>query len=177
MFLLLYEAGSLLSMFYTSAMTLVYLQTKMQDVMFSERAYLEFFQDFVGFPSVLAKVFNLLALGAASVVLHFGALGVKFGALRLVAHGPVLRAHARTVRVSRVEALPEFVDEAAVVHASFPPVVVEDNVLSGAPLRLVRGVILGVTHRGRGHGAQGQQEDGGGRQKRAHPSPWHRNPH
>lgn len=54
-------------------------------------SYLEFLQNFVRFPPVLAKVFNLLALGAASVVLHLGALGVQLGALGLVAHGPVLR--------------------------------------------------------------------------------------
>lgn len=139
-------------------------------------SYLKFFQYFVRFPPVLAKVFNLLALGTASIVLHFSALGVQFGALGLVAHRPVLGAHARTVRVSRVEALPEFVDEATVVHASFAPVVVEDDVVAGGSLRLVGGVILGVTHRGRGHGAQGQQEDRGGREERAHPSQWHRRP-
>lgn len=111
-------------------------------------------------------------------MLHFGALGVQFGALGLVAHRPVLRAHTRTVRVSRVEALPEFVHEAAVIHASLPPVVIEDDVFPGGPLRLVRGVILGVTHRGRRHGtAQGQQEDDGGREERAHPSPRQRYPH
>lgn len=60
-------------------------------------AYLEFFQDFIRFPSVLAKVFNLLALGAASIVLYFRALRVQFRALGLVAHGPVLRAYARAV--------------------------------------------------------------------------------
>lgn len=140
-------------------------------------SYLEFLQYFIRFPPVFAKVFNLLALRAASIVLHFGALGVQFGALRLVAHGPVLRALARTVRVSRVEALPEFVDETTIIHASLPPVVIEDDVFTGGPLRLIRGVILGVTHRGRRHGAQGQQEDKGAREERAHPLPWHRYPH
>lgn len=140
-------------------------------------SYLEFLQDFVRFPPVLAKVFNLLALRATSIVLHFGALGVDLGALGLVAHRPVLRTHARTVRVSREEALPEFVNEAAVVHAAFPPVVIEDDIVSGGPLRLVRGVILGVTDRGGGHGVQGQEHDAGGREERAHPLPRHRYPH
>lgn len=147
------------------------------DLILQVRSYLEFLQDFIRFPAVLAKVFNLFALGAAPIVFHFGALGMQFGALGLVAHRPVLRAHAWTVRVSRVEALPEFVDEATVVHAPFPSVVIEDDVLTGGPLRLVRGVILGVTHRGRRHGAQGQEEDEGGREGKAHPSPRHRYPH
>lgn len=141
------------------------------------KSYLEFFQNFVCFPSVLAKVFNLLAFRAASIVLHFSALWVQFGALGLVTHRPVLRAHARTVRMSRVEALPEFVDEATVIHASFPPVVIKYDVFTGGPLRLVRGIILRVTHRGRRRCAQGQQKDEGGRQERAHPSPRHRYPH
>lgn len=133
-------------------------------------AHLKLFQNFVRFPSVLAKVFDLLALRAAAVVLHFGALGVKFGALGLVAHGPVLRAHARTIGVTRVEALSEFVDEAAVVHASFPPVVVEHEAFTGRPLRLVCGVILGVGDRGGGGAAEeGQQEDEGGREDGSHP--------
>lgn len=138
-------------------------------------SYLEFFQDFVRFPAIFAKVLDLLALRAAAIVLHFSALRVQFGALGLVAHRPVLRAHARTVGVSRIEALPEFVDEAAVVHAAFPPVVIENDAVSGAPLRLVRGVILGVTHRGGRHGTQSQQEHKGGREEGGHPC--EHNPH
>lgn len=149
----------------------------MLDFILSTRSYLEFFQNFIRFPPVLAKIFNLLALGAATIVFHFGALGMKFRALGLVAHRPILRAHARTVRVSWVEALPQFVDEATVINASFPPVVIEDDVFTGASLRFVCGVILGVTHRGRRHGAQGQEEDEGEREERAHPSPRHQNPH
>lgn len=149
----------------------------MLDVIFQTRSYLEFFQNFIGFPPVLAKIFHLLALGAASVVLHFSALGMKFRALGLVAHGPILRAHARTVRVSGIKALPEFVDEAAVIHASFAPVVVEDDVFAGGSLRFVCGVILGVSHRGRRRGARGQEEDEGEREEQAHPSPRHLNPH
>lgn len=143
-----------------------------------QMSYLEFFQYFIRFPSVLAKVFHLFALGTASIVLHFGALGVQFRALGLVAHGPVLCAHARAVRVSRVEALPQFVHKAAVVHAAFAPVVVEDHVVGGGALSLVRGVILRVPHGGRRrHAHQGQEEDGGGREVRAHPSPRHHNIH
>lgn len=138
-------------------------------------SYLEFFQYFVRFPAIFAKVLDLLALRAAAIVLHFSALRVQFGALGLVAHRPVLRAHARTVGVSRIEALPEFVDEAAVVHAAFPPVVIENDAVSGAPLRLVRGVILGVTHRGGRHGTQSQQEHKGGREEGGHPC--EHNPH
>lgn len=138
-------------------------------------SHLEFFQYFVRFPAIFAKVFDLLALRAAAIVLHFSALWVQFGALGLVAHGPVLRAHARTVGVSRIEALSEFVDEAAVVHAAFTPVVIENDAVRGAPLRLVRGVILGVTHRGGRHGAQSQQEHKGGREEGGHPC--HQNPH
>lgn len=138
-------------------------------------SHLEFFQYFVRFPAIFAKVLDLLALRAAAIVLHFSALRVQFGALGLVAHRPVLRAHARTVGVSRIEALSEFVDEAAVVHAAFPPVVIENDAVSGAPLRLVRGVILGVTHRGGRHGAHSQQEHKGGREEGGHPC--HQNPH
>ena len=139
-------------------------------------SHLKFFQYFVRFPAIFAKVLDLLALWAAAIVLHFSALRVQFGALGLVAHWPVLRAHARTVGVSRIEALSEFVDEAAVVHAAFPPVVIENDAVSGAPLRLVRGVILGVTHRGGRHGAQSQQEHkGGGEEEGGHPC--QQNPH
>lgn len=77
-------------------------------------------------------------------MLHLGALGVYFRALRLVAHRPVLGAHARAVRVSREEALPQLVHEAAVVHAALPTVVVEDDVIVGRPLGLIRWIILGV---------------------------------
>lgn len=64
--------------------------------------------------------------------------------------------------MSRVEALSQFVDEATVVHTSFPSVVIEEDVVAGGPLRLVGCVILGVIHRGRRHGAHGQQDKSGG---------------
>lgn len=121
---------------------------------------LEFFQNLVCFRSILAKVFDLFALWTAAIVLHFGALGVQFWTLRLITHGSILRAHARTVRVSRIKTLSQFVHEAAVVHATLPAVVIKHHVICALALRLVRHVVLwGVSHWGRGHScAQDQHE-------------------
>lgn len=111
----------------------------------TKHPYLKFLQDLVSFPPVFTKVFNLLAFRTASIVLHFCALRVYLGALRLVAHWPILSAHAWAVRVSREETLPQFVNKATVVHANFPPVIVENYVVAvGSSLCLVRGVILGT---------------------------------
>lgn len=93
----------------------------------TKHPYLKFLQDLVSFPPVFTKVFNLLAFRTTSIVLHFCALRVYLGALWLVAHRPVLGANARAVRVSREETFPQFVNEATVVHANFPPVVVEND--------------------------------------------------
>lgn len=158
--------------YYKKLFFYVYKKTKIEMLLDHNLiAYLEFFQNFIRFPSVLAKVFHLLALRAASIVFHFGALWMQFRAFGLVAHRPVLCAHARAVRVSRIETFPEFVDEAAVIHAALAPVVIKHNVLADGSLRLVCGVILGVTHRGRRHGAQGQQGDEGSQEEKAHVLP------
>lgn len=107
-------------------------------------SYLKLLENFVRFPPVFTKVFNLFAFGAASIVLHFCALWVYFRTLRLVTYRPVLCANARTVRVSWEEAFPKFVHEATVVHTTFPPIVVENYVVVDSPFGLVRRIILGT---------------------------------
>lgn len=133
---------------------------------------LELLQDLIRLPSVFTEVFDLLAFGATTVVFHLGALGVYFRALGLVTDRSVLRAHARAVRVAREEAFPELVHEATVIHAAFPSVVIENDVIVGSSLGLVRGGIVLRADRGRrDSGVQGEQHDANRREKRAHPSP------
>ncbi len=101
-----------------------------------------------------------------------GALGVYFRALGLVTDRSVLRAHARAVRVAREEAFPELVHEATVIHAGFSSVVIENDVIVGSSLGLIRGGIVLRADRGRrDSGVQGEQHDANRREKRAHPSP------
>ena len=133
-------------------------------------SYLKLLQDFVRFRAVFTKVLNFLALGAAAIVFNFGALWVYLGTLRLVAHGPVPGAHARTVRVSGEEPLPEFVHKAAVVHTSFPSIVIEDDVVVCGPLRVVGGIILWVDRGGRA-GVHSKQHDAEDCREGAHTSP------
>lgn len=135
--------------------------------------YLKLLQDFVSLSPVFTHVFDLLALGAAAVMFHFGALGVYFGTFRLVAHGAVLGAHAGAVGVPGEETLPERVHEPAVVHASLPPVVVKEDVVIGVLVGIVRRVILRADG-GRGHSRdQGKEEYAGRRNERVHPAPLH----
>lgn len=115
--------------------------TKIPNNQFSA-SHLKLLQYFVCLASVLAKVLELLALWAAAVVLHLGALGVDFGALRLVAHRSIFGAHARAVRVAGEETFSELVDEATVVHAAFAAVVIEQH-LVGVAFGLVGCVVLG----------------------------------
>lgn len=138
----------------------------------AEVSYLELFQDFISLPFIFTEVFDLLAFGATAVVFHLGALGVYFRALGLVTDRTVLRAHARAVRVAREEAFPELVHKATVIHAAFSSVVIENDVIVGSSLGLVRGGIVLRADRGRrDSGVQGEQHDANRREKRAHPSP------
>lgn len=107
------------------------------------KSYLKLLKDFVSLPTVFTKVFDLLALGATSVVHHLSALWVYLGTFGLIANWPILCTHARTVRVPWEETLPEFVHKATVIHAAFPSVVIKDLVVDRL-LGLVRGVVLGT---------------------------------
>ena len=135
------------------------------------RPYLKLFQDFISLSPIFTKVFDLLALGTAAVMFHFGALGVYFGTLRLVAHGAVLSTLAGAVRVPGEETLSEFVHEATVVDATLPSVVVENNVIVGRSVGFIRRVILGCNGGRENSGIQGEEDDTGRWNRRAHLSP------